>query len=294
MSNIEALIKENAKSTDRELEKYFSQKDGDFKVLFDAMEYSLTAKGKRIRPFLVMQFCKMLGGRDEEAKIYAASLEMVHTYSLIHDDLPCMDDDDLRRGIPTCHKKFGEATALLAGDALLTYAFEIISGADNISDKNKVKAINIISKAAGRDGMIGGQQLDLLGEKNGVDYEKMTRMHSLKTGMLIKAACLLGCLSADVYSGEIIEKAEIYAEGIGRVFQLVDDILDVTSSTEKLGKTAHSDEKKGKTTYLSFMSVDMARQVACLITEKACESIKELDKDKTLCELAIYLRDRAK
>ncbi len=291
--DIEKSIKINAEKTDIELKKYFAQKDKDFSVLFDAMEYSTMAKGKRIRPFLVAVFCETFSGRTREAEIYASALEMVHTYSLIHDDLPCMDDDDFRRGVPTCHKKFSEPTALLAGDALLTYAFEIIADSPEISDLNKVRAISIISRAAGRNGMIGGQQLDLLGEKQGIDYELMTRMHSLKTGMLIKAACLLGCLSADIYEGEKIDKVLEYAEGIGRVFQLVDDILDVTSSSKTLGKPAHSDEKNQKTTYMSFMTVDMAKQVAQLITEKACEAVSDFDGGK-LCELALFLRNRTK
>lgn len=279
---------------DAELKKYFAEKDGDFTVLFDAMEYSVTAGGKRIRPYLTMLLCKTLTGRENEAKVYAAALEMVHTYSLIHDDLPCMDDDDLRRGMPTCHKKYGEATALLAGDALLTYAFELIADAPDISDLNKVRAISIISKAAGRNGMIGGQQLDLLGEESEMSYEQMARMHSLKTGMLIKAACLLGCLSADKYEDELTEKVEVYAEGLGRVFQLVDDILDVTSNTEELGKPIHSDEKNKKTTYMSFMTLDMAKQIAGLITEKACETVSEFDTEGELTSLALYLRDRKK
>ena len=294
MSKIENKIAISASKFDKEICKYFSDKDSDAAPVFDAMKYSITAGGKRIRPFLVYAFCDCFNGRPEEAAVYACALEMIHTYSLIHDDLPCMDDDDMRRGNPTCHKVYGEASALLAGDSLLTYAFEIICSASDISDSNKVRAVNILSKCSGRHGMIGGQMIDLLGEEKGMSYELMAKMHSLKTGALIKAACLLGCLTADVSDRQTLEKVECYAEGIGRVFQLVDDILDVEASSEELGKPAHSDEKNGKITYMSFMSPDMARELASLMTAKACSAIEDIDKAHVLSDLAIYLRDRKK
>ncbi len=294
MSFIENKIKISASRTDAKLYEYFKDFDSDSKVLFDAMNYSVTAGGKRIRPFLVMQLCDTFSGRSDEALIYASAIEMIHTYSLIHDDLPCMDNDDLRRGKPTCHKVYSEASALLAGDALLTYAFEIVANAQCISDKNKVEAIKILSEASGRYGMIGGQQIDLSGEKGGMSYELMAKMHSLKTGALIKCACRLGTLSADVSDSETLEKIDCYAEGIGRVFQLVDDILDVQSSSEELGKPTHSDEKNEKTTYLSFMSIEMARQLALAMTEKAIESVSSFDRGRVLEALASYLCTRKK
>ena len=294
MSTIENKIAISAAKFDKEIRKYFSDTDTDAAPVFDAMKYSITAGGKRIRPFLVYAFCDCFGGRQEEADVYACALEMIHTYSLIHDDLPCMDDDDMRRGNPTCHKVYGEASALLAGDSLLTYAFEIVCSSPHISDLNKVRAVSILSKYSGRYGMIGGQMIDLLGEEKGMSYELMAKMHSLKTGALIKAACLLGCLSADVSDKEALEKVECYAEGIGRVFQLVDDILDVEATSEELGKPAHSDEKNGKITYMSFMSPEMARELASVMTEKACSAVAEFDRGHVLSDLALYLRDRKK
>ena len=294
MSVIENKISINASKINKVLSTYFTDKDADSAPVFDAMQYSVMAGGKRIRPFLVMTFSDIFSGRREEAEIYACALEMIHSYSLIHDDLPCMDDDDLRRGKPTCHKVYGEATALLAGDALLTYAFEIIANSDKISDLNKVKAIRILSEASGRHGMIGGQQIDLIGETAPMSYETMAKMHSLKTGALINAACLLGCLSADMNDNDTLEKVKCYSEGIGRVFQLVDDVLDVTSSDEEIGKPTHSDEKNIKTTYMSFMNVGMAMQLASLMTDKCLEAARDFDKNGILKDIAVYLRDRKK
>ena len=294
MGLIENKIALCARKTSLELERYFAEKDEDSCPVFDAMQYSVASGGKRIRPFLVHAFSECFGGRRDEASVYACALEMIHTYSLIHDDLPCMDDDDLRRGNPTCHKVYGEATALLAGDALLTYAFEIVADSSVISDKNKVRAVSILSRCSGRYGMIGGQQIDLLGEIKPMTYELMAKMHTLKTGALINAACLLGCLSADIYDDNILNNVSCYAEGIGRVFQLVDDILDITSTDEELGKPTHSDEKNMKTTYMSFMTVEMAAELAHIMTEKACLAVEEYDRNGILKALAEYLRDRKK
>ena len=294
MNGIEKRIESNAEYINGMLAGLFTDKDKDIKSVVDAMNYSTLAGGKRIRPFLTLSVCDTLGGDRYAAERFALAIELIHTYSLIHDDLPCMDDDDYRRGKLTSHKVYGEAVAVLSGDALLTRAFGLIAEDERIEPQKRLHAVALLSRSAGYTGMIGGQIIDLESENREISYEELTRMHSLKTGALIRAACCLGCISAGVFNGEIYDSVNEYAEGIGRVFQLVDDILDVTATSEQIGKPAHSDEKNNKTTYLSFVSVDMARQIAELITEKATDCIKDVDKSGTLTGLAVYLRDRAK
>lgn len=294
MANIENKLKIIAGLISGKLHDALAARDSDYDKLIEAMNYSTEAGGKRIRPFLVISVCDIFGGNKNEAILYGMALEMIHTYSLIHDDLPCMDNDDLRRGKPTCHKVYGEATAMLAGDALLTYAFELVSSDDSITAEHRINAVSILSKYAGVTGMIGGQQMDLAGEGMAIDYETMTKMHGLKTGALIKAACELGALAASVSDGDTLAALDCYAEGVGRVFQLVDDILDETATTEELGKPVHSDVKNKKTTYLSFMPMEIAVQLADVITEKAVDAIKPYDKDGLLTEFANYLAKRTK
>ena len=260
--------------------------------LWDAMTYSTMAGGKRIRPFLVMEVCSALGGRREEALIYAAALEMIHTYSLIHDDLPCMDNDDLRRGKPTCHKVYGEATALLAGDGLLTRAFELVANAPGILPLRKCMAVAILAEAAGAPGMIGGQQMDLAAEGKEITYETMVAIHEKKTCALLIAACKLGALAAGKRGTEAEEAMVTYGMGIGRAFQLIDDLLDVTSTQEVLGKDIGSDQKNHKTTYLTFMPMETAEDLARAITDKAKEAVAPYDKEGILVALADYLTQR--
>lgn len=260
--------------------------------LWKAMEYSTMAGGKRIRPFLVMEVCRALGGREEEALVYAAALEMIHTYSLIHDDLPCMDDDDLRRGKPTCHKVYGEATALLAGDGLLTRAFELVANAPGILPLRKCYAVAILAEAAGAPGMIGGQQMDLASEGKEISYETMVAIHEKKTCALLIAACRLGALAAGQRGTEAEEAMITYGMGIGRAFQLIDDLLDVTSTKEVLGKDIGSDRKNQKTTYLTFMPIETAEDLAKAITDKAKETVAPYDPSGILTALADYLTER--
>ncbi len=294
MSSIENKLKVTAGLISNKLNEYLAPMDPDLDKVIEAMRYSVEAGGKRIRPFLVLTVNSIFKGNVSEAVVYACALEMIHTYSLIHDDLPCMDDDDLRRGKPTCHKVYGEATAVLAGDALLTYAFQIVAKDPDIPPEHKAKAVAILAENAGFAGMIGGQQMDLDGENQSISYETMTKMHNLKTGALINAACQLGALAAGVEDEKILADLSCYAEGIGRVFQLVDDLLDVRSTTENIGKPAHSDEKNAKTTYLTFMPADIAEGLADVITEKAVESVKEYDNAGILTDFARYLQKRSK
>ena len=258
-------------------------------AVFDAMRYSLYAGGKRIRPVITLACCDALEGNTKSALCYGAALEMIHTYSLIHDDLPCMDNDDLRRGKPTNHIVFGEDMAVLAGDALLNFACESITGANISNAEEKLNALNIMYSASGADGMILGQVIDMEAEKHPVDYETLTLLHSKKTGALIKAAASLGALSA----GKDVNIFSDYASSLGLAFQICDDILDVESDTETFGKPVLSDEKNNKTTYVSLYGLDGAKSKLREETEKAIDSIEFLkDKGWFLRELALYLLNR--
>ena len=269
----------------------------EYKVLTDSMKYSLEAGGKRIRPLLCMAFATLCGLSAEKALYPACAVECIHTYSLIHDDLPCMDDDDMRRGKPSNHVVFGEDTALLAGDALLTLAFELLSSdknIENIGAKASVKCVNTLSVLSGAGGMVGGQVIDLALEKTEGDTDTVKLMHSLKTAALIKSACVMGCIAAGA-DDEKIKAASDYAESIGLQFQIVDDILDVTSTTDVLGKPVNSDLENNKTNMVSLMGIDRCRELARNLTDIAKESLKAFDGDtKDLEDFAESLLSRNK
>lgn len=236
-------------------------------VMLEAMGYSLENGGKRIRPILTLEFCRICGGDVRKALPYALAVEMIHTYSLIHDDLPCMDDDDMRRGKPSSHKVFGEANALLAGDGLLTLAFEILLSADDDPAK-LVKAGAELAKAAGCSGMIAGQVMDLENEGRAASLEEIKATDKRKTGELIRIAALLGCICAGA-SEEQINAAEKYCAGIGLAFQIVDDILDVTGDEAVLGKPIGSDGENEKSTYVSLLGLEKSTEYAAELTESA-------------------------
>ena len=292
MNRISQIIEQDAALTEEALTEYLSSFRNEVPVLADAMRYSALGGGKRIRPFLVLEFCRVFGGDPEKALPLACALEMIHCYSLIHDDLPCMDDDDLRRGKPTTHVKFGEANALLAGDALLTYAFETASKAD-LDPQSVVKAIRYLASAAGPDGMVGGQMLDLFAEDNEINEAALRSLYSMKTGALIRCACVLGCIAANADS-EKIEAAVSYAEKIGLTFEIIDDILDVTSTEGVLGKPIGSDLEQNKTTFLTFMCIDDARKTAKETTKAAEDAIAGYDREGVLTDFAEYLLARNK
>ena len=263
-------------------------------VVHSAMKYSLSIGGKRIRPVLTLECCRICGGKVEEAVDFACALEMVHTYSLIHDDLPCMDDDDMRRGQPSCHIKFGEDFALLAGDGLLTRAFGVIANSKT-AKKNPIAAINAVSALsylAGCNGMIGGQVIDLKNEDKNASLETLETLDRLKTGALIKCAALLGCLCA----GAEEEKTSAcikYAEKIGHAFQVIDDILDVIGDEEKLGKPIGSDSENNKSTYVSLLGLSESKKLAEALTADALTSIECFGEEAAfLKELAVKLTER--
>lgn len=260
-------------------------------VMLDAMSYSLENGGKRIRPMLTLEFCRVCGGEVEKALPFALGAEMIHTYSLIHDDLPCMDDDDIRRGKPSNHKVYGYANALLAGDGLLTLAFETVLSADIEADK-KAKAGLVLAKAAGCSGMIAGQVMDLANEKRNAPIEDVRMTDRLKTGEMIRVSALMGCIAAGADEAKTAAALE-YCDNIGLAFQIVDDILDVTSSEETLGKPIGSDSENGKSTYVSLLGLDESARLAKELTERAKNALNIFDGEREfLAELADKLADR--
>ena len=278
------------------LDRLLSEKDDDLTLITDAMNYSVKNGGKRIRPYLVLKFSELggLGKFDHGALSFACALEMIHTYSLIHDDLPCMDNDDLRRGKPTNHKVFGDAAATLAGDALLTLAFEVAADAE-ASDNAKIKAVKALSELAGWRGMVGGQIMDLQGEKRRLDSREFTKMNALKTGALLRCTARLGLAAAECDNEDLCKDADEYCACIGRAFQIRDDILDVIADQSELGKPVGSDEKNGKTTVLSYMLLEEAQYLAKELTDRAVNAIKKYgDIGAELAEFAEYLLNRRK
>ena len=293
MDELKARLSQNAERTERALKALSTQTDEDLQIIFDAESYSLLDGGKRIRPFLTHEFCRALGGDVAVATPFACAIEMIHTYSLIHDDLPCMDDDDLRRGKPTNHKKFGYATALLAGDALLTKAFLTAATNPHTDDRMRAEAVRLIARSAGDVGMIGGQIMDLDGETKTLPLEKLLRLHGMKTGALIECSALLGCLAAGFSpDSEEARAASTYARNIGLAFQVIDDILDLTATAEQLGKSVGGDAEHHKTTFLTYFDVDGARAYAEKLTKDAIASIAHWESGETLRQLAQYLLER--
>ncbi len=255
----------------------------------EAMSYSVLGGGKRIRAFLTLEFCKMFGGEASDAEAYACAVEMVHAYSLIHDDMPCMDNDDMRRGKPSCHKAFGETIALLAGDALLTYAFETAADGKN----NAINAVSVLAKSAGALGMCRGQELDLLCECH--NYNELENLHNLKTGALINAAATLGYLASGAeITEDNLNKIKNYALSVGLAFQIIDDLLDVRSTAEELGKPIGSDTKNGKKTVLSYMSEEQADKIAMELSIAARKVFESMENSDVVCKLPLYLLSRTK
>lgn len=295
MSNVKTALEESAALISKELLRAFPDADPDFSELQGAELYSLLAGGKRIRPFLVLETCKLFGGSEENALPLALAVEMVHTYSLIHDDLPSMDNDILRRGKPTCHVKYGEANALLAGDGLLTRAFLEIASAEHLTPECRVHAVRLLAEAAGDRGMLAGQVMDTRAETTTPSEDILLKTHHLKTGELIRVSCLLGALAAGVLPNESdprIRAITSYSDSIGIAFQVIDDILDRTGNEISLGKPIGSDKENGKTTFLSFMSVEDAERYAVALTDSAVTAISDYDRDGLLTSLAYYLCDR--
>ncbi len=262
--------------------------------LLDAMLYSLLAGGKRVRPALVLACYQACGGKDlDVAMPAAASIECMHTYSLIHDDLPCMDDDDLRRGRPTCHKQFDEETAVLAADALQAFSFELLADLD-VDAELRVALVKDMALAAGMQGMVGGQMMDILAENQNIDNVlDVERIHLHKTGELLRWSCEAGAKLAGANTQQF-EACSRFGKAVGLLFQIADDILDTTASSEMLGKSAGKDEAQNKATYVSVLGVTKARELAnemCEIALNACKSLQGT-AGKQLQDLAVYILKR--
>lgn len=289
------VIKDNAELTEKALAEIMCGNDEDYGLVFDAQRYSLLGGGKRVRPFLVNESCRMLGGNIEASMPLACAVEMIHCYSLIHDDLPCMDDDDIRRGKPSNHRAFGYANALLAGDALLTGAFGVIAKAKALDAEARIEAVRILSEYAGESGMIGGQIMDLAGETQDLEFEKLIKLHSLKTAALIQCSVKLGCLAAGY--GADSEQAQTlakYAKNVGIAFQVIDDVLDATADEKELGKPVGSDMGHNKTTFLTYYDAQAAREYAEKLTGEAVTAISSMENSELLTDFACYLLQREK
>ena len=261
-------------------------------LVVEAMKYSLVNGGKRLRPVLCMEFANMLGVDRYSSLDTACALEYIHTGSLIHDDLPCMDDDDMRRGKPSCHKQFDEATALLAADALFFEAFDIIAGSD-ISDSQKAMACGLLAQNSSVLGMIGGQVIDLEYESKNPTLEQLLSVHKLKTGALIAAACLMGCIVGNA-TPEQMKAASSFAYNLGIAFQIKDDILDVTGNEEVLGKPVGSDADNNKVTYVSIVGLKQAQKDVEAYTDCAIASLSEFENTDFIKTLAEELIKREK
>ena len=283
----------------QQYQRYFDEVEQALQGLFcgqqpydrlqEAMRYSLLAGGKRVRPVLALAFCQMLGGEPAEALPLACALELVHTYSLIHDDLPCMDDDDMRRGRPTCHTVYGEATAVLAGDALLAEAFRMIAEAPGLSCEQKTEAVGILARACGGDGMVAGQLLDV--DQNAANEDELRLLCRLKTGAMIQAAAELGCVAAGA-SPETRPVAAAYGGHIGLAFQVRDDMLNVTASEAELGKPVGSDRAECKKTFVDVLGLEGCGAVVAEETRLAKEALAGFENAEFLSRMADTLADR--
>lgn len=279
-NNIRDQLLYNAEVLEKSLSEIFDYSDNDCNAIIEAQKYGLLNGGKRIRAFLLMQLCRAFGGDEKSALPYACAIEMIHASSLIHDDMPCMDNDDYRRGKPSTHKAFGEDIALLAGDALIVKAFETVANNKRISAEVNTMAISILAQSAGDLGMLGGQTIDIAAAKKKLDLSSLMRLHTLKTGKLISASAKLGCIAAGVYDNDERYHAAIkYAENVGLAFQIIDDILD------------YRDGKLELNSFLTHFNVDDAASKAKELTQKGIDAIKPFD-DGTLSSLANYLITR--
>lgn len=278
--NIKAKLSRNLDTIEKALSKYYDYTDKDFNMLIEAQRYGLLSGGKRIRAFLVMEICRLFGGNTEAALPFACAIEMIHASSLIHDDMPCMDNDDLRRGKPSTHRVYGETVALLAGDAMMVKAFEAVVNNPLLTPASNARAVRILAESAGDNGMLAGQVVDTVTGKDKLDFATLTRLHQLKTGKLITASAKLGCLAAGIEENDARFISAIrYAENVGFAFQIIDDILD------------YEEGKRELNSFLTFMTAEEAQNYANKLTQVGIEAISPYD-DGTLVDLANYLTVR--
>lgn len=293
MYDLKKALADNASAVEKSLLQLLPDGDELEARVYEAMRYAVMVGGKRLRPFLVMSTANLFDVRKDCAMRAAAAIEMVHTYSLVHDDLPAMDDDDMRRGQPSTHRKFDEATAILAGDALLTMAFEVLADPDTHSDANvRCKLVSTLAKAAGAEGMVGGQMIDLEAENSDLDNAGITRLQQLKTGRLILWSCEAGAILGKAERESQIALAA-YAHDIGLAFQITDDILDIEGDEAELGKTVGKDLEQGKATFVSLLGMDQAKARASMLSEQAIEHLARFDaRAEPLRAVARFIVDR--
>lgn len=294
---LKPYLEEKRRLVEEALNRFFPKPEGPASNVIEAMRYSLFAGGKRLRPILCLAGTASVGGDERDALPVACGLEMIHTYSLIHDDLPAMDDDDLRRGKPTCHKAFGEAVAILAGDGLLTEAFHLMSRSElsgRVSASTLLKVIPLVAAAAGYDGMVGGQVADVESEGKKVEASLVEFIHTHKTGALISASVVSGALIGGG-SERQIESIQAYGEKIGLAFQITDDILDIEGDSQTLGKGVGNDVRKGKITYPAILGLDKSKEIQRTMIDGAVASLELFDnRADPLRDIALYIIERKK
>lgn len=288
MSDFREQLQTYVDAAERFLGQQFAWEPAPQKTLLESMRYSLLAGGKRLRPVLTMEFCRVAGGDWQKAVPFGCALEMIHTYSLIHDDLPCMDNDDYRRGRLTNHKVYGEAMAVLAGDALLTAAFETAASAD-AAPAVIAKNVDILANCAGARGMVGGQVMDIEGENRELDAEYIHQLQRMKTGALLRAACLMGVTTAGG-DEQMLQAAATYADGVGLAFQIRDDMLDVIGDAQKLGKATGMDGEKS--TFVRLYGMDACETMVQQETARAMDALSVFENPTFLRELAQWLVHR--
>jgi farnesyl diphosphate synthase len=293
VAELDKALAENAKAVSRILDELLPKGKGPESRVVEAMRYATLGGGKRIRPFLVTASAKLFNVNRVSALRVAAAVEMVHCYSLVHDDLPAMDDDDLRRGKPTCHVKFDDATAILAGDALMTMAFEVLADDKTHADPAvRAELVLALAKASGAAGMVGGQMLDLYAEDHALNVPEITRLQRMKTGALIAVSCEAGAILGKA-SNHARLALHAYAHDVGLAFQIADDLLDVEGDEKEVGKKTGKDAAAGKATFVSLLGVDRAREQAQLLAAQAAEHLEIFaEKGKLLKELAHYVVNR--
>ena len=295
MNDFEVTWAKYRARTELALENRLPEKGAFPGLLSDAMRYSCLGGGKRFRAMLVYAAGEMFNVPLDVLDVPAAAVEMIHAFSLVHDDLPAMDDDDLRRGQLTCHKAFDEATAILTGDAAQTLAFELLASDPylSVSAERRLQMVTVLAKATGYLGMAGGQSLDMLATNQEINKEQLTALHKLKTGALIRASCQLGALSAEKITESQLVEIDNFATAIGLAFQIVDDILDVTATSEVLGKASGADEKMCKSTYVTLLGIDQARLEVDALVQRSLESAARLgDNSATFQQLAHFVANR--
>jgi geranylgeranyl diphosphate synthase type II len=293
MSYIQEYFQHQGKLIEEQLNRLVPQRRSPHENLFEAARYALLGGGKRLRPIFTLTTTRILGGDISNALSPACALEMIHTYSLIHDDLPCMDDDDYRRGQLTVHRKYSEGHAVLTGDYLLTYAFEVIAADPNLDNEKKVQLITILARQSGSEGMIGGQVMDLASQGNKIPLETLKLLHRKKSGALISAAIEFGAIigNATPHQFHCLQR---FGENIGLAFQIVDDILDITASEAKHGKAISSDFLNDKTTYVTLLGLDQAQAAAKNFYDQAITALKPLPHDTSLLtEIANFIIHRS-